>query len=84
MQRKGFSVCLSDFELLITICLFSADRWSDWVDWSPCSATCGVGMQMTTRRCLDDRLGSLHCRGLMALRRPCSIQRCLEGKKKIE
>ena len=29
----------------------SADRWTDWSEWSPCSVECGVGFRYRRRKC---------------------------------
>ncbi|XP_053387889.1 fibrinogen C domain-containing protein 1-like isoform X2 [Mercenaria mercenaria] len=53
--------------------------WSEWVAWSSCSATCGVGMQSRTRTCTNpvpDRFGD-HCFGQSLEDRLCYPGQCI-------
>ncbi|XP_053387986.1 angiopoietin-2-like isoform X1 [Mercenaria mercenaria] len=53
--------------------------WSEWVGWSSCPATCGVGIQSRTRTCsnpVPDRFGD-HCFGQNLEDRVCQLGPCI-------
>lgn len=52
-------------------------KWSDWSNYSACSATCGVGAQTRNRSVLvQSAYGGKLCTGDSVERRPCSIRSC--------
>lgn len=60
--------------------LFLVDvHWSPWESWGPCSASCGLGMRLRSRNCLqsDGRFAGLHeCDGVKSEAQICQISPC--------
>lgn len=54
-------------------CLSSQCSWSQYSPWSPCSTTCGQGLQSRTRHLLQP---SPHCQEESEQLRRCSLQPC--------
>ena len=58
--------------LMPQICNQDEGAWTDWGDWSLCSAACGAGSQTRSRGysaglpCTGDSTQTLHCYGGMA------------------
>ncbi|KAI8512763.1 Thrombospondin type 1 repeat-containing protein [Branchiostoma belcheri] len=52
-------------------------HWSEWTDWSTCSATCGEGEQVRTRTCLEATPGDI-CAGQDTEIQPCNLGTCKE------
>ncbi|XP_078662008.1 SCO-spondin-like [Branchiostoma floridae x Branchiostoma belcheri] len=52
-------------------------HWSEWTDWSTCSATCGEGEQVRTRTCLEATPGDI-CAGQDTEIQPCNMGTCKE------
>lgn len=54
-------------------------EWSCWTDWSPCSVTCGLGVETRTRECRNpgsmDTAGA-GCEGSSMDQRPCEMTSC--------
>ena len=48
-------------------------QWSDWGPWSPCSSTCGEGVQERTRLCDNPRPanGGEYCKGHSKIVKTC-------------
>ena len=55
----------------------SSGSWTAWSDWTSCSVSCGVGVEIRFRRCRGE------CYGNTQLRRPCVKDTCQIGKKKV-
>ncbi|KAM4705238.1 SCO-spondin-like [Rhinophrynus dorsalis] len=52
-------------------------QWSQWTDWSPCTVTCGSGVQISQRHQVQQRLyDGLECSGSSTRQRPCSLPDC--------
>lgn len=54
-------------------------HWSPWETWSPCSASCGQGIRLRSRNCLqsDGRFAGLYeCDGLPSETQICQIAPC--------
>jgi hypothetical protein len=56
--------------------------WGSWTAWTPCSETCGAGVQERHRECVSPRPehGGLYCQGLDSERQPCHLSDC-EGER---
>ena len=56
--------------------------WGNWSDWSACSASCGPGNSIRTRRCDSPPPGpgGNPCVGLRLENKPCNLRPCLTGK----
>ncbi|XP_062577895.1 SCO-spondin-like [Saccostrea cucullata] len=52
--------------------------WSDWTGWSPCSVTCGAGVNTRTRACTQPvpMHGGLNCTGADTETHPCNKSDC--------
>ena len=52
--------------------------WSDYSEWTPCSASCGGGSQERTRECDNPQPenGGQACTGTAKETRPCNILPC--------
>ena len=52
--------------------------WTEWTDWTPCTRTCGGGIQSKLRECTLARNGgsSLFCEGEAVLNIECNTQDC--------
>ncbi|XP_078487952.1 uncharacterized protein LOC100179634 isoform X3 [Ciona intestinalis] len=50
--------------------------WSDYGDWSDCTATCGGGTRTHTRVCLNGDAGQFGCRGSTFEQEYCNGQAC--------
>ncbi|XP_053322587.1 SCO-spondin-like [Spea bombifrons] len=52
-------------------------QWSPWTEWSPCSVTCGSGVQTSQRHHTQQRLyDGEECAGESTRQRKCSLQDC--------
>ncbi|KAE8595015.1 hypothetical protein XENTR_v10015432 [Xenopus tropicalis] len=52
-------------------------QWSDWSEWSPCTVTCGTGVQISLRHQVQQRLyEGLECSGPSTRQRPCVQADC--------
>ncbi|XP_073488988.1 LOW QUALITY PROTEIN: SCO-spondin-like [Aquarana catesbeiana] len=52
-------------------------QWSSWSDWSPCSVTCGTGVQTAQRRKTQLRLyDGEECTGTASRQRDCHLPDC--------
>ena len=69
-------ISLNCFEVVVN------GGWGDWSDWSACSASCGPGNSIRTRRCDSPPPGSggNPCVGLRLENRPCNLRPCPTGK----
>lgn len=54
--------------------------FSDWSEWSSCSASCGGGKEERTRECIEPIRGGKPCRGKKAESKPCNTLRCPDFK----
>ena len=50
--------------------------WGAWPEWSPCSATCGTGIQTRTRVCVRSAGGGAACVGGTSQRHNCNTNTC--------
>ena len=52
--------------------------WSEWKDVSGCSSTCGEGMKLLLRSCIEPRrsCGGKFCDGLGLQYVPCNVNAC--------
>ena len=48
--------------------------WSEWGEWSRCSAECDGGRQTRSRICINDFSGDLTCPGDSVMTTMCNIQ----------
>lgn len=57
--------------------------WGTWTTWTPCSETCGSGIQERHRECSSPRPehGGLYCQGSDSERQPCHLADCEGGIK---
>lgn len=72
VQRKPCNVRGRNCQQLNS--LQAAETWGCWSDWSPCSSTCGWGIQNRHRSCLAD--DSANCYGESVQEQPCQIDEC--------
>ena len=64
---------------LIALLKFTVDGgWSDWSEYSACSATCGQGIQIATRECTNPAPegSGQPCIGDTQAQRDCMIVEC--------
>ncbi len=52
-------------------------HWSDWSQWSECSATCGKGLRLQTRQCIDLSEKGKQCNGSTTKTSSCNVAACL-------
>ena len=71
-----------------TVCWTAANQpvWNAWSDWSQCSTTCGNGLKIRTRACVNNVTGeivsSLLCHGQETEQANCYIADC-PGKQQF-
>jgi chondroitin sulfate proteoglycan 4 len=58
-------------------------QWSDWGDWSECTASCGGGFRSRLRRCDNPppQHGGTDCSGCGVEYQTCNAHSCSEAKK---
>lgn len=58
-------------------------QWSDWGDWSECTASCGGGFRSRLRRCDNPppQHGGTDCSGCGVEYQTCNVHSCSEAKK---
>jgi len=61
-------------------------NWGDFSAWSECSASCGGGFLMRTRKCDDPepKYGGAACAGTMEETEPCNEQPCPVAAKPVD
>ncbi len=62
-------------------CLTEIGVWTDFNDWSTCSATCGEGFRFRKRECLSpnnpkEKISNDHCLGIHTESQPCEVTTC--------
>ena len=50
--------------------------WSPWAEWTPCSETCGSGIQDRSRQCQNSNYLGEGCDGLPSERQNCNTEPC--------
>uniref|UniRef100_A0A7M5V4H0 VWFA domain-containing protein n=1 Tax=Clytia hemisphaerica TaxID=252671 RepID=A0A7M5V4H0_9CNID len=50
--------------------------WGHWSDYSECSATCGKGYQIRTRKCLHQKYSGKYCEGYDKEKKYCQVKYC--------
>ena len=51
-------------------------NWSQWSSWSECTKTCGGGMQIRQRECLEEQAFEVDCAGDVKQLQNCSTDPC--------
>ncbi|XP_045160489.2 SCO-spondin-like [Mercenaria mercenaria] len=51
-------------------------EWSDWTQWSTCTATCGGGTREKTRACSEPKYGGKFCEGEASETNMCNVEPC--------
>ena len=55
--------------------------WGSWDAWASCSATCGDGVQVRTRKVEShEENGGIACSGLSTEQQSCNAETCSSGK----
>ena len=52
------------------------NNWSEWSNWGPCTKTCGGGMRIRQRECLEDLEFMVDCSGEVKQLEDCSTNPC--------
>ena len=64
-----------------------AQGWSDWGEWSRCSATCDQGQRSRMRLCSDGKGGTGNaddCPGQAVDNELCNLTKCLSGRAMVK
>ena len=69
---------------MLTLLRLATD-WEPWTTWTPCTATCGGGMQQRERICRSARLGGKNCTGDSLQSRTCNTHECpgIHGARRV-
>ena len=64
------------------------ERWGEFGEWSNCSRTCGGGVRIATRRCINGEPGQRGCRGNTTREETCNSSEsfvcCKHSKLHVE
>ena len=71
VRHKSLCVNFNNTFMLLIFNICFLGSWADWQPWSPCSYTCGRGLQKRTRLCPDN-----NCDGDSIQSRQCNRQHC--------
>lgn len=71
LAKEESRVCFADGSCQRSGDIADDGGWSEWSNWSPCSASCGGGQQYRTRVCERN-----DCEGNSKMARACNIQAC--------
>ena len=61
---------------VLNVCCAVDGEWSDWGQWSECSAECGGGIQRRHRTCQHPQFGGDGCHGDASQVKKCNIVPC--------
>ena len=60
-------------------------NWGNWEPWTPCSAICGGGVRITSRRnTVTERNGGSPCNGSFVNTEHCNQEHCSETTQLIK
>ena len=71
--------CKSPLEVVEECNKYKCPMWSEWGEWTECSATCGGGKRRKFRQCVDHQGGlvdSSNCPGEETMSKTCNTQEC--------
>lgn len=68
---KALVASSSDCPRGTSLSIDSVETWTAWSFWSPCTKTCGLGLQSRTRACTQS-----FCVGPNVQSVPCNVQLC--------
>ena len=69
----------TSFILFLSFCVDPINGgWTGWTSWFPCSASCGGGIQISSRYCTKPypSRGGKHCVGPSVKKQICNPQHC--------
>ena len=63
--------------MMISMCFLGNCQWAPFAEWTPCSQSCGGGLQTRSRIQLQSASnGGLACAGLGTEEQECNLQAC--------